>query len=88
MKATCCGRYSTVAINVRLMRRKTIESGQENQQKEMDKGDRDTGESHTEYKLLNRRKHIHSEGHLQLVDLQLQPLAEVLERRHAGRKWW
>jgi hypothetical protein len=38
----------------------------------------------TEEQLLQRRKHVHAEGHLDLVDLELQPFAEAFEEGHCG----
>ena len=39
-------------------------------------------ETRTEDEFLGGREHVHAEGHLKPVDLELQPLAELLEGRH------
>jgi hypothetical protein len=38
----------------------------------------------TEEQLLRGRKHVHAKGHFELVDLELQPLAEALEDGHCA----
>jgi hypothetical protein len=46
------------------------------------------GGGRTEDELLDGRVDVHAEGHFDLVDLELQPLAEGLEAGgHGGRIW-
>ena len=42
------------------------------------------GFGRTEDELFDRREYVHAQGHLELVHLELQPLAEGLERRRHG----